>query len=115
MGKTPNQPSSAKEEKVFFDMQVVKNIKSGGELAFGLASLTAITYPIVSTYQGMTALQASVTEQGKAIAQQGMAIAQQGMAIAQQGMAIAEQGKVIASLAVSMAKVEKWIEEQPHQ
>ena len=114
MGKTPNQPSSAKE-KVFFDMQVVKNIKSGGELAFGLASLTAITYPIVSTYQGMIALQAAVTEQGKAIAQQGMAIAQQGMAIAQQGMAIAEQGKVIASLAVSMAKVEKWIEEQPHQ
>ena len=100
MGKTPNQPSSAKE-KVFFDMQVVKNIKSGGELAFGLASLTAITYPIVSTYQGMTALQASVTEQGKAIAQQ--------------GMAIAEQGKVIASLAVSMAKVEKWMQEQPHQ
>ena len=93
MGKTPNQPSSAKE-KVFFDMQVVKNIKSGGELAFGLASLTAITYPIVSTYQGMTALQASVTEQGKAIA---------------------EQGKVIASLAVSMAKVEKWMQEQPHQ
>ena len=87
MGKTPNQPSSAKEEKVFFDMQVVKNIKSGGELAFGLASLTAITYPIVSTYQGMTALQASVTE----------------------------QGKVIASLAVSMAKVEKWMQEQPHQ
>ena len=94
MGKTPNQPSSAKEEKGFFDMQVVKNIKSGGELAFGLASLTAITYPIVSTYQGMTALQASVTEQGKAIA---------------------EQGKVIASLAVSMAKVEKWMQEQPHQ
>ena len=101
MGKTPNQPSSAKEEKVFFDMQVVKNIKSSGELAFGLVSLTAITYPIVSTYQGMTALQASVTEQGKAIAQQ--------------GMAIAEQGKVIASLAVSMAKVEKWMQEQPHQ
>ena len=94
MGKTPNQPSSAKEEKVFFDMQVVKNIKSSGELAFGLVSLTAITYPIVSTYQGMTALQASVTEQGKAIA---------------------EQGKVIASLAVSMAKVEKWMQEQPHQ
>ena len=93
MGKTPNQPKSA-EEKVFFHIQVVKNMKSGGELAFGLASLTAITYPVVSTYQGMTALQAAVTEQGEAIAQ---------------------QGTVIASLAVSMAKVEKWIEEQPHQ
>lgn len=55
----------------FFANPIVQNFKQAGELAFGLASLTAVTYPIVGTFQRVDALTTTVGALSKTVASHG--------------------------------------------
>ena len=60
----------------FFDHP---NFKKSAELAFGFASLTAVTYPVVSTYQQ------NVVKLGEALEKVNEALAKRGEALAKVG------------------------------
>ena len=59
----------------FFKHPVTKNLKAGGELAFGAASLTAITFPVVATMLSLGSIQAEQAALRQAVAAQAQTLA----------------------------------------
>ena len=74
---------------MFFDHPWVENVQKGGELAFGLASLTAITYPVVSTFQNVVNQSAVLAKHSEVLAKHGEALVNVGEALVNVGEAFA--------------------------
>ena len=82
----------------FFKHPVTKNLKAGGELAFGAASLTAITFPVVATMLSLGSIQAE-----QAALRQAVAV---------QAQAVAAQAQTLADIAVTVHSIERNLEKK---
>ena len=89
----------------FFKSPIAKNLKAGGELAFGLASLTALTYPVVATFQALGSLQSAQAALGQQQAAQGQQLAAQGQQQAALGQQLAAQGQQLAAQGQQLAEI----------
>ena len=85
----------------FFTSPIAKNLKAGGELAFGLASLTALTFPVVATFQALGSLQSAQA----ALGQQQAALGQQ---LAAQGQQLAEIVTTLHGMQKQLDQSKKW-------